>query len=253
MRYFVVSVGLLLTLNARSEGAQVSNFGLYAFITSNAYQNYNGQNCSSPYCISTFPNGSQAYTSYYTVAQEVYIVGPQEGEVWTWQVIRPDNTTQTVITVTYTGGCYRWSNGYICGTQPVIFWDGPSLQCPQPTGQWTSQVLDNGVVAVSAYWDLSPGGGPIYITKPASNQLFDLNQQNYIATGTIPFIATSSNGSSISWFADLSYNTSQGYGYFTDNRNFSSPSGTEHDETYTSEGGRVKVTAQATAGDGSTV
>lgn len=253
MRLLVVSVGFLLTLNVRSEGAQDQNFGLYAFVTSNAYQNYNGQNCSAPDCISTFPNGSQAFTSYYTVAQEVYIIGPQEGEVWIWQVIKPDGTNQTVATVTYTGGCYRWSSGYTCGTSPEIFWVGPSLQCPQPTGQWTSQVLDNGAVVVSAYWNLSPGGGPIYITKPTSNQLFDLNQQDYIATGTIPFVATSSNGSSVNWFADLSYNTSQGYGYYTDNRNFGSSSGSEHDETYTSEGGRVKVTAQATADDGSTV
>jgi hypothetical protein len=253
-RLFFVSIGLLLTLNARADGAQDQNFGLYAFVTSTAYNNYKGNNCSAPYCISTFPNGSIAYTSYYTVAQEVYIIGPQEGEVWNWQVIKPDNTTVTVFTINYTSGCYRWSTGYICGTQPVIFWVGPSLQCPQPTGQWTSQVLDNGVVVVSAYWNLSQGGGLIYITSPTSNQLFDLDQQNFTATSLVPYNASTTTGNMINWAPSLSYKTSGGDGStFKSLPGFSTTSGQEQGETYQSEGGQIQATASTTAGDGSSV
>ncbi len=95
--------------------------------------------------------------------------------------------------------------------------------------------------------------GPLGITSPTANQLIQLLNGNYNATGNVPFSAGTNTTNSISWSATLQYATSSGSGTISDNRPFNTSSGQEHDETYQKECGQVKVTAQTSASDGGTV
>jgi hypothetical protein len=67
-------------------------------------------------------------------------------------VIKPDGSTETLVTVTYDAntGCYTWTGGEYCPLPGalVYFYDGLSLLCQEP-GKWTSEVLDNGTAVAS--------------------------------------------------------------------------------------------------------
>ncbi len=153
-------------------------------------------------------------------------------------------------------GYWNWSDGEQWGDQgdtPIFFLVGTPVNC-QTAGGWSLQTLESGSLLLSYNFSLSHDSPLLGITSPSDNQLFDLDQQNYTATGPVPFVALTNTGNFINWAANLQYATSGGYGSMTDGpRNFQTATAEEHDETYQSEGGQVEATASTTASDGSTI
>ncbi|TMB09520.1 MAG: hypothetical protein E6J71_27980 [Deltaproteobacteria bacterium] len=185
--------------------------------------------------------------------------GMADGERLEYSFIRPDGSVLSGLWLQWDATTQCWTNqsGFSsCGPYP--FWtmiEGYPVNCDQ-TGFWTAQIFDNGVLVVTLPFMLTRDGAPVAITSPTDNQLVQLLQQTYTASDPVHFSATTSAGGSISWSAALSYQTGAGYPSpkLTDTRTFTTTaSGVVHDETYQSLGGQVKVTAQTTTSDGSTV
>jgi len=112
------------------------------------------------------------------------------------------------------------------------------------------QVWNNGVQALNEPFMLTHDPtGFMGITSPTDpNQLFQMTQQTYTLSQTVPFSAGTSTGGSISWTATPHYQTHGGFGGPDPApRTFSTTDGVEHDETYQSMGGQVKVIARGTA------
>jgi hypothetical protein len=249
---------------ARRRG--IGDGGYYRFETYTAFSQWDGtpQDCSAPGCqdLGT-TNGGAVNTSDHDAIQEVDIANAQYGEQFTFQALAPDGSVFGQDTLTYDGadcgcdGCWNWDNQpeFCAGSGGyVLAWAGPQVNF-QPTGTWTLNLLDNGSEVIQHTFDLEHNAnGPLGISSPAPNQLFDLDQNNYTQTDNVPYIAGTDTGNLISWAATLNYKTSGGYGFTFDTLpGFGTTNMEEQDETYQSEGGQVQVTASTTATDGSTI
>jgi hypothetical protein len=207
--------------------------------------------CSAPGCETM--TDAIAYTSDYSVGVVSAVCQMVDQDFLEWKFVRPDGSVIGQVD----GIWFRWDaatqcwfdvngNTGACGGGCWTFLEGYRTNCDE-TGAWTAQVWDNGSVAVSLPFTMTRGG-PLGITSPTDNQLFQLTQQNYIASDTVPFTGTTDSGSSINWTATLHYLTSGGYGGPDPAaRTFTTASGAEHDETYQSIGGQLRVTARTTA------
>jgi hypothetical protein len=268
---FVLIAAVLLAGSSRVSAAiAFDDDGYFVEATQASYDQLAA--CNAPECTRYFTDGATVYTTDYAVAQMVYIYGAQDGEMFTWQAIKPDNTVETLVTLTYnaTSGCFEYATGKYCGPAPDgTFWNGPSVQDEQ-IGTWTLVFLDNGDPVITHQFSLTgPPLSWLTITSPAPNQLIDLaadqnwtatdpncpstpNTQNYVTAAC--FSATTDSGNPINWTVDLSYTTSGGLASINDSRSFPTPAnGTPQNEVYQSEGGQVTATASTTAIDGSTV
>jgi hypothetical protein len=224
----------------------------------------------------------------------VFITNPLDQEVFTFQAVAPDGTIWGQNTLTYSAStqCFTWggrtsdyafSGGGCNGSTNA--WSGPTLPCTLDStiqdisngdplvGTWTLQLFDSaqpGNPVITHTFNLQHNSSSqLGIISPTDNQLIDLAQdKNFTATDqTCPaptdgagnataacFSAGTSSSNPINWSATLSYNTSAGYGYYTDTLpSFPTSNGQVQNEQYQATGGRVNVTAQNIASDGSTV
>jgi hypothetical protein len=259
----VIFAGLLTLRSTPAYADPVSDSGYRRFATSTAFNNFlgNGHQCTEPFCTSYgTTDGGQVYTSDYVAAQLVSVYTPDmpNGGSISWQATKPDNSVETLASVTWdaTSGYWVWSDGSEWADPndvPIFFLVGAPVNC-QSAGGWSLQTLENGSPLLSHSFSLSDASPLLAISSPTLNQLFDLDQNNFTDTDNVPYNATTNTGNSISWAATLNYKTSGGYGItLTTLPGFGTTSGEEHDETYQSEGGQVKVTASTTASDGSTI
>ncbi len=145
------------------------------------------------------------------------------------------------------GGIYCDPTGY------GNFIAAVAVNC-QPSGNWSLQLSDNGVVKYSVPITLGQNSPLLDISSPTDNELFDLDQQNYTTTSSVPYQAGTDSGNVISWAVSQNYKTSGGFGImFNQLPSFGTTNNEEHDETYQSVGGQVEATASTTVSDGSTI
>jgi len=144
------------------------------------------------------------------------------------------------------GGIYCDPTGY------GNFIAAVSVNC-QPSGGWSLQLSDNGVVKYSVPITLGQNSPLLDISTPTDDEIFDLDQQNYTSTDSVPFSAVTITGNPINWAATVNYATSGGYGSFSDTLpGFQTASGATQNQAFQSEGAQVRLTASTTASDGST-
>lgn len=245
--------------------ATVNYSAPYDFVTTSAEGAFfSGQGCTPGTC-SRLPNPGttgQVNSSDAAVGQEDIISGLADGEVVSWQAIKPDGSIVFMYSLTCNQGlnCFVGSDTQrYCGGNYIDFATAITTnmcRCFKAIGSWSIGVYDNGTLLYSNPFTVShnsSNSSVLGISSPTDGQLFDLNQQTYTATGNVPFNAATNTGSLITWTSTLSYQTSEGKGNYTANHppGFSTNSGQGHDYTYVSEGGSVSVTAQTTASDGS--
>jgi hypothetical protein len=148
---------------------------------------------------------------------------------------------------------------------------GIFLGCANPNaaavpGQWSMAVYDNGELAVQqnpdgtiTTWQPVPftvsHGGQVGITSPTDNELFQLLDGNYNATGSVQFSAATNTGNAINWNVSLHYQSEPAGDPIpaTDPTPLSFQGTSNNYAGYQSIGGQVNATAQTTASDGSTV
>lgn len=259
LRYHAIGPVLLL-LFGTANAATMNLIGEFRFATQAAYSNYwPFRTCDGTSCHTLSDSGGQAYTSDYAVGQQFDIFNATDGEVFTWKATHPDGSMITTVTteiLTYNLGTNCWSDNHgnqWCGGPLgyIRILVGVLVACQQ-TGSWSFQAFDNGALVQTTSFTLSHNSsGPIGIISPTDNQLFQLTQSNYTGSETVPFSAGTNGSGSISWTATLHYLSSGGYGGPDPApRTFTTASGAEHDETYQSIGGQVKVTAQTTTSIG---
>jgi hypothetical protein len=127
-------------------------------------------------------------------------------------------------------------------------------------------VYDNGELAVQqnpdgtiTTWQPVPftvsHGGQVGITSPTDNELFQLLDGNYNATGSVQFSAATNTGNAINWNVSLHYQSEPAGDPIpaTDPTPLSFQGTSNNYAGYQSIGGQVNATAQTTASDGSTV
>lgn len=236
----------------------VNDDGTYRIATQDAFSQFQGGlNCDEPTCTDLSTNGGQVYTSDYLAVQTVLIYQQADGETIQFNAVKPDGSVLKILTLTYdlATDCWSWTGGgSLCNAGILKFWTGPGVNCQAP-GTWALQVYDNSTLVISNPFSLHHNpSGLLGISLPTDDplpQLFQLTQQDYTGSETVPFSAGNSEAGAISWAVDLQYATSGGYGSMPpDNRTFTTASGEEHDETYQSKGGQLKVTAQTTTSYG---
>src|SRR5882724_1169165 len=246
---FVV-IGVLLRLASPAHALNIGNPRLVRALTHTDYSS----GCSE--CVPMTDSIAFPSDAYVVIVHESN--GMADGKRLEYSFIRRGGSVLSGLWLQWDATTQCWTNqsGFSsCG--PYFFWtmiEGYPVNCDQ-TGFWTAQIFDNAVLVVTLPFMLTRDGAPVAITSPTDNQLVQLLQQTYTASDPVHFSATTSAGGSISWSAALSYQTGAGYPSpkLTDTRTFTTASGVVHDETYQSVGGQVKVTAQTTTSDGSTV
>jgi hypothetical protein len=222
------------------------------------------QNDNSGRCEELPASGGEVYTADYAAAYEWEVFDATDGEVVGVSATEPDGTVVPGPVVTYHStsnepGRAEWTDQYgnIVAYEPPGFGEFISgilqVNCG-PVGNWSMSLSDNGSTISSTSFTLGHGSPFLSISSPTDNELFDLDENNYTATGSVPYIAGTNTTNPVSWSAVLNYKTSGGYGITFDTLpSFGTVNNEEHDETYQSEGGQVQATASTTASDGSTV
>lgn len=251
--------------------ADVWWYAAYDFATTTAYSNFfshPGQ-CNSPTCsLLPTPNGAtaQVNSSDVGVAQEILIFGVPDGDVVSWEVTKPDNSTVFLYSLSYDQAtdCFTGSDGhpYCGGNDNLDFVTIANTSCSCTTlgtgakiGSWSLTTYENGVALYTNPFTISHSpNGFLGVTSPTDNQLFQLVNGNYNATGSINFSAGTSTGNPVSWTANLHYQSSGGHPNPATDPTPLTFSGTSYNYAgYQSIGGQVQVTAQTAASDGSTV
>lgn len=234
------------------------------FATASALDNYlPTQNCDPSLCSQITSSSPDVYTSDFQAAYWWEVFSAADGEVIAVNAAEPDGTPVANLQLTFHlylsscggsgwtdnyGGLFRGPDGY------GDFVTGVNVTCG-PVGSWTLGLYDNGNLYSQIPFTLVHNPlGPLGITSPADNQLFQLTGGNYNATGPISFAAGTSTGNPISWTASLHYQSSGGYpNPATDPAPLQFPGATYDYPGYNSIGGQVTATAQTTASDGSAI
>ncbi len=103
-RSLFLLVSLVLASPAIASG-DVWWYAAFDFATTNAYNNFiYFRQCNSPTCsLLPTPNGAtaQVNSSDVGVAQQILIFGVPDGDVISWQVTKPDNSTVFLYSLTY--------------------------------------------------------------------------------------------------------------------------------------------------------
>lgn len=263
---------LILFLSAPFAIAQssFSYVNAYDFATPTAWSYFvSTKGCPTPDCSYLPLQGSgtgQVNSSDYYVAQAIYMQNLADGEVVTWKFTTPTGSVQPFLTVTYNlaSDCFVvMPGGYeYCGDHDALglVVAGPVNSCTQTytlmeVGPWSISSYDGNTLLYSNSFQISRNpNGMLGITSPTDNQLFQLLQGNYNATGNVTFSAGTNTGKPISWTSNLHYQSSGGYPMpATDPTPLTFQGTTYAYSGYQAIGGQVKTTAQITALDGSTV
>ncbi len=199
------------------------------------------------------------------MGQAIVMQNLADGEVVSWKFTTPDSSTVFLFSLTYNqaSDCFIASNGYsYCGYGDAIGFNawGSINSCQQTwshqeTGLWSINTYDNDTLLYSNPFSVSRNAASFLgVTSPTDNQLFQLLQGNYNATGPVQFSAGTNTGQPINWTVPLHYQSSGGYpNPATDPTPLAFQGNTYSYPGYQSIGGKGQATATTTASDGSTV
>lgn len=264
-------LGIVLFLAVSSARAQssFSYAAAYDFLTENAEINFHNSGvCSSPNCVYLPAPGAgtgQVSSSDWMVGQGIWMRNLANGEQVSWAFTTPAGYAQTFITATYdsSSDCFVISGGTeYCGTHDNLGLAAYALinSCNQTfslseTGQWAVSTYDNGALLYTNQFQISRNPSSLLaITSPSENQLYQLQQGNYNATGNVTFSAGTNTRQTISWTAKLHYQSYGGYpNPATDPTPLTFQGASYTYSGYQAIGGQILTTAQITDSDGSTV
>lgn len=235
----------------------IASEGTYRFETQEAFDQFYTVGCFSPDsgCQAIADNGGQVFTTDHRVGLAIYVDGAQDGENIVWRFVSPDGSLQWASGITYDYETDCWTGALTtCGdpNRPYLdsrmrFINSTLINC-EVTGVWTVEIWNNGIFRFSEQFRLVQSqNGPLVILSPIDQQDFDLGPQNVTATEPISFAAQVAPPTTVNWEMDLSYKPSrkESQTFTTATRTFTTQSGETHEETFQSEGGLLKITAEA--------
>jgi hypothetical protein len=272
----VIAVGCgLFAAASGADALTVNTLEPYRFLTTTAVNNYWTTGCNAATCSTLSDSGGNAYTSDWGVGLRITVSGASDGDTISMDLVKPDGTKVPCPAATYHDPCPVQGAYNTCwtsisfGTYWVPAGYGDFLDTQQTTcqsiGNWSVEFNVDSTLYSSTPFTMGHDSPYLGISSPSSNQanlsgqvldipLFQLLQGNYNSTGTVPFVAQTNTGNSITWQAGLQYQTSSGNANISDSRGpFSTNSNEEHDEAFAKEGGQLNITASTTASDGSTI
>jgi len=261
-------IALILLPGVASAQSIFGYWGAFDFATYNAKQQFvaNRFTCLAPGCTQLPPLGGgtgQVNSSDWGVGQAIVINNLANGEVVSWTVTPPGGSSISFFSLTWNGalGCFVDSDGYdwCVGGDYIIFIVVAIINSceqtfsTQETGPWSISSYDGDRLLYTTPFVITRNpSSPLTVISPTDNQLFQLLQGSYNATGTVNFSAATNTGQPIGWTVYLHYQSSSNYpNPATDPAPLTFQGNTYSYSGYQSIGGQVQVWAQTTAADGS--
>lgn len=266
----IVAAVYIITVPLAVAQSSFTYAGAFDFTTQIAWTSFiNSGTCFSPTCFYLPVAGSgtgQVSSSDSYVGQDIYMQNLADGEAVIWSFSTPQGSQQTILTVTYNqaSDCFNVTPSGVsyCGYHDNLGLTaiGDVNSCIQKyseleIGAWSLNTYDGNTLLYSNPFQVSRNpNSAVGITAPTDNQLVQLSQGNYNASGNLTFSAGTSTGNSINWNVTLHYQSSGGFPQPATDPPPLTFQGTAYTYSgYQGIGGQVNASAQTTASDGSTV